>query len=171
MRRRFPLIALMAVLAAGCATLEVYTDHDPAADFSRFKTFDFIGQPRGLDQLMGKRARAEVAMQLNAKGLHRGSGRPDLLVAIVARTRAERQVTTVHYGWGWGYGWWGGLGGSTSYVRNVPIGALVVDLVNARNKQLVWRGVARDYLSRNPKENAAMLHRAVAKMFEEYPPR
>ncbi len=171
MRRGLPVLVLMAVLAASCTTLKVYTDHDPAADFSRFKTFDFIGQPKGLDPLMGKRARAEVALQLKAKGLHRATGRPDLLVAIAARTRSERRVNTVHYGFGWGYGWWGGMGGSTSYVQNVPVGALVVDLVNARNKQLVWRGMANDYLSPSPKENAEMLHRAVAKMFEEYPPR
>lgn len=162
---------LAVLMLAGCTTLKVYTDHDPAADFSRFRTFEFIGQPKGLDPLMAKRARAEVALQLEAKGLHRAAGKPDLLVAIAARTRNQRQVNTVHFGWGYGYGWWGGMGGSTSYVRNVPIGALVVDLVNARNKQLVWRGMAHDYLSPDPKDNAAMLHRAVAKMFEEYPPR
>jgi len=164
-------VLFVAVLAAGCTTLKVYTDHDPGADFSRFKTFDFIGQPKGLDPLMAKRARAEVALQLKAKGLQRATGRADLLVAIVARARTEHQVNTVSYGWGWGYGWWGGMGGSTSYVRNVPIGALVVDLVNARNKQLVWRGTARDYLSPDPQENAGMLHRAVSKMFESYPPK
>jgi len=171
MQRRLLIVTVMAVLAAGCTTLKVYTDHDPAADFKRYRTFDFLGQPKGLDQLMGKRARAEVASQLRAKGLHRATGRPDLLVAIGARTRAERQINTVSFGWGWGYGWWGGMGGSTSYVRDVPIGALVVDLVDGRNKQLVWRGMASDYLSPDPQENAGMLHRAVAKMFEAYPPK
>ena len=170
-RLRMALVLLAAVTMASCATLKVYTDHDPGANFAHFKTFDFLGQPKGLDPLMAKRARAVVAQQLEAKGLHRATGRADLLVAIGARTRTEHQINTIHFGWGWGYGWWGGMGGSTSYVRNVPIGALVVDLVDGRTKQLVWRGIASDYLSPDPKDNAEMLQRAVAKMFADYPPK
>jgi hypothetical protein len=39
-----------------------------------------------------------------------------------------------------------------------------------RVKQLVWRGAGTDTLSDKPETNSAKLNKALAKMFEQYPP-
>lgn len=168
--RRFILTGLMVALAVtGCSTLRVYTDYDHQADFSSYTSFDFLAGGRGMNQLMLRRARRAVADQLRAKGLHRAERGADLLVALRGRKHLERQWTSVHLGYGYRWGRWG-VGSSTTYVRNVPVGALVVDLVDAGTHELVWRGVARDYLSRDPEEAAAEVAHAVAEMFAAYPP-
>ena len=50
---------------------------------------------------------------------------------------------------GWGYRGWGGMGGgmTTATETKIPVGTLVVDLVNPKSKELVWRGTASDQIS------------------------
>lgn len=169
-RRAVALAVVLVSALVGCTTMTVYTDHDHTARFSRYQTFEFLGQPKGLSPLMQKRARAAVHAELVGKGLRRTSGRhADLHVAINARLHVERHVNTVHFGYG--YRWWGGrIGMAHRHVRNVPVGAIVVDLVDAGTNQLVWRGVAEDVISRDPERNAAMLREAISRMFSDYPP-
>jgi len=159
-----------ALVMAGCGTIKVYSDFDPTVDFTRYATFDFIGRPKGLDTFMQQRARSAVLNRLRARGLTRADERPDLLVAIAARTRVYKQINTVNWGWGYVWGWYGGMGGATSYVSDVPVGSLVIDLVDARSNQLVWRGLARVDLSADPQKNARILEDAIAMIFDRYPP-
>ena len=44
------------------------------------------------------------------------------------------------------------------------------DLYDARTKPLVWRGPGTDRLSDKPGGNTTKTNKAVAKMFEQYPP-
>ena len=47
---------------------------------------------------------------------------------------------------------------------------IVVDMWDAEAKELVWRGVASDTISDNPQKNIQKINKAMAKMFERYPP-
>jgi hypothetical protein len=78
------------------------------------------------------------------------------------------------YDTGWAYGWrWRGPRLATSTVEQIPLGTLIVDLVDARAKELVWRSTATDILRPNasPEEKDRALGEAVAKMFAGFPPR
>jgi hypothetical protein len=46
---------------------------------------------------------------------------------------------------------------------------LMVNLYDAKAKQLVWRGVAQGTLSNNGDKNQNLVHKAVEKMFKKYP--
>jgi len=50
------------------------------------------------------------------------------------------------------------------------VGTLVVDLFDAKTKQLVWRGNSSDTLSNNSNKNIQNLDKDVAKMFKQFPP-
>jgi hypothetical protein len=47
----------------------------------------------------------------------------------------------------------------------------VIDLYDAKTKQLIWRGSAEDTLSDNAAKNEKNLDKGVAKMFKVFPPR
>jgi len=47
---------------------------------------------------------------------------------------------------------------------------LVIDLYDAKTKQLIWRGSAQDTVSDKAAKNEKNLDRGVAKMFKEFPP-
>ena len=47
---------------------------------------------------------------------------------------------------------------------------LNVDLCDAPTQQLVWRGTGTDTSSDKPDPHTAKMNKAVAQMFEQYPP-
>ena len=60
------------------------------------------------------------------------------------------------------------MGGITPE-QNV-IGTMIVDLYDAKNKSLVWRGIAQNTLkSNNGNKNSQMVSKAVQKMFKQWP--
>ncbi|MGE5276358.1 MAG: DUF4136 domain-containing protein [Acidobacteriota bacterium] len=106
------------------------------------------------------------------KGLTRSDENPDLWAAVHARLSTQTQVTSDNTGRG--YGWrWGGGGMSTATVQEMPVGALIVDLADARQKEPVWRGTASD--TPNPDKTSGQkekaLAEALAKMFANEPPK
>ena len=50
------------------------------------------------------------------------------------------------------------------------MGTLVVEIADAKNKQLLWRGSATDTISDNSNKNINNLDKAVTKLFKNYPP-
>jgi Domain of unknown function (DUF4136) len=64
----------------------------------------------------------------------------------------------------------GGTGTASTVVNEYQVGMLVVDMFDAKTKNLVFRGTASDELSDNAEKNAKKLDKASAKMFKTFPP-
>jgi hypothetical protein len=55
---------------------------------------------------------------------------------------------------GFGYRGWDGMGGgmTTATQTNIPIGTQIVDLVDPKTKEMVWRGIAQDQVGSNDEQ-------------------
>ncbi len=73
-------------------------------------------------------------------------------------------------GYGYRYGGMGGMGTASTTVSEYTVGTLVVDMFDAKTKNLVFRGTAEDELSDNPEKNAKRLEKASDKLFKDFPP-
>ena len=170
-------LALLAVAIAGltaCSTLQTSTDYKPGTDFAKYKTFAFKDTEDIKNTILVDRIKAAISAQLTAKGLTRSDDNPDLWVVAHPRLSKQTQINTYNTGWGYGYyGWRGGMGTTTSTVEEIPVGTLVVDLVDAKAKEMVWRGTASKTLdeSASPQEREKNLNEAMAKLFEGFPPK
>ena len=72
---------------------------------------------------------------------------------------------------GYGYrGCGGGMGSAPTVVNEYTVGTLVVDMFDAKSKNLVFRGTAEDEISDNPDKNKKRLEKASPKMFKNFPP-
>lgn len=169
------LTAAAAALLAACSTISVDTDYDKTADFSQFQTFDWA-PPAAMriageyNQLTDQRIRAALTDALSAKGIEQAPGNPQLLVAFHTGVRERTEVFNTGWGGGYsGYGYWPGYGHSNIETRNYTEGTLMVDLIDAGEKRLVWRGkavgVVGDYESQESR-----IREAVMEMFKKYPP-
>lgn len=182
-RRRWQgLLVVMTLVSSACATFDVTTDHDPTADFGRFKTFAFAGlvaaEQGGLydNSLMHKRVETAVVRELTGKGLQHveADQRPDLSVYYWIGVKETQRITGggpvagVHgwrgYGWGAGYG-----GGITTY--EYQKGTLILDLVEPAKKELVWRATIVGVLEDTVGKNIDLGNRAITRAFQDYPPR
>lgn len=121
------------------------------------------------DPLWQNRITDAVDKNLQSKGWHRVENDGDVALTAVGSARNEREYQTFYDGMG---GWrWGGFGETTTQQINYPVGALVLDMYDAHNKQLIWRGVASQSLSDKPEKNEQKLDKAVNKMLDHFPPK
>jgi hypothetical protein len=136
---------LAALLVAGCASTGGIpvggASYQDSVDFSRFQTFDFLPVPAGAARIAATLDYFEVegvlARDLGGIGLARQmGGRPDVLVNYF---QGGRQVDLA----AWGYGT---AGNPVIAVIDVPATCLVVDVIDASRRILVWRGIATDAL-------------------------
>jgi hypothetical protein len=175
MKTRKTLLALLIVTAAACSTLQVTSDWDHTVDFAKYRTFDLREGTKISDSLIEQRIERGIVSQLEAKGLRRAENNPDLLVYTHVRISNQRQIDYNTFGYGGWYGWggWrtGGWGTTTATVRDIPVGTLIVDLVDARKKALVWRGTATDTISSDPNARSQeKVDNALTKVFATFPP-
>src|SRR4051812_17429335 len=160
-------LAVVSLLIAPVVLLaqKVTTDSDPKAPFASYRTYAWTAGTPASNPLAEARIHAAVDQQLALKGLTKADS-PDLVVATAVARQEQRELVANGFGGGFMFG--GGL--ATATVQTYVNGTLVVDLYDAHSKQLVWRGTGADTLSDKSQKNTDKANKALAKMFERYPP-
>jgi hypothetical protein len=167
--RAFVLVA--AVSSLGCSTLQVGSDFDPRTDFSSYKTFDFKEGSKPKNAQARRSVEYAIQTALEGRGLKGvdSGGSLDIFVHFVLDTEIRYETygygTVGWYGWGWG-------GATVTTARAIPVGTLLIDLVDSRSKALVWRGLVKDEISMtlNPEEREKKAIGIAKQLFENFPP-
>lgn len=180
MKRSMLFLSCIAVfyIIVGCGpSIRTGYDYDVEKDFSVFKTYDFLTQPENtqMSELVLKRVKQAIQRELAPKGLVQTSENPDLLIAIHTQVRSKVNVTTYGYYYApytvyWGsYGYYGNYGLD---VREYRKGTLLLDFVDARSKQMIWRGAAEGVLPEIPRyeQIEKLVNSAVKSVMKYYPP-
>jgi hypothetical protein len=162
-------VATLCLLSTIALAENVYADYNHAIDFSKFKTYAW-GQgpnPNAIqDSILLQTAQNDVNSQLQSKGLQmvQESQNPDIVVVMSSGLRQQ----TSYNAWGTG-GWrWGG-GMASVTPETSDVGTLVVDIYDAKGKQMIWRGISQDTLSTKGSKNEKEMNKAIEKMFKQYP--
>lgn len=176
MRRKKTGLVLSALLlsmfaAMASYAIDVKTDYDRGANFSQYKTYSWE-KVKTKDALLVDRIESAVNAALTAKGWTQVESGGDVSIVAMEINRSQQTLNTFYDGFGGGWRWrgFGGLGESTTTVDTYRVGTLVVDLFDAKTKNLVWRGAASDTLSNNSEKNIKNLNKGVQKMFQHFPP-
>jgi hypothetical protein len=145
--------------------MDVQTEHLPSVDFSAYRTYRWEpgkilvpGQPLGID----RRVVQTIDRALAAKGLKKQTGATDLVVTYFIGVE-EALYTSTRQAWNFGLG--SGARGIT-YER----GRLIVWMLDPRLGRDVWRGEAIAPLEQDEGKPGEQLERAVAAIFEDFPP-
>jgi Domain of unknown function (DUF4136) len=163
---KMPLYACvaLAVIPGFLWAQKVTTDSDPSAPFATYRTYAWTPGTPSLISLTEQRIHSAVDAQLQQKGLMETENNPSLYVASFVLTREEPQIVANGFG-PWGFGGFG-----TAAVETYVQGTLIVDMYDASTKKMVWRGVATGTASDKPSKNTSKIDKALAKMFQRYPP-
>ena len=164
---------LLLFVFTSCSTVRVATDYDKEANFNQYNSFAFY-KP-GIDKaqisdLDKKRILRAIEENLNAKGIVK-SENPALLVSIFTKEKERVDVYNNNFGYGWGWNpyWYGGY--NTSSVSRTPEGTLFIDLIDAKNNNLVWQGMgSADLVTHNMEKKEERIREIVMKVLAEYPP-
>ena len=172
--RNTAVCTVFSLIIMGAAFAQhVKTDFDHQANFSRYKTYSWQ-EIKPANSLWDARIKNAVDAQLAAKGWTQVASGGDVAVVAIKATQTQRSLQTFYDGFGGGWGWrrfgGGGFGESTTTEQDYKEGTLVVDLYDAKTKQLIWRGSVEDTLSSKAEKNEKKLDKGVAKMFKKFPP-
>jgi hypothetical protein len=178
--KRLLLAGCALAVLAGCSSVSVTRDYDPATDFSPLKTYAWkhaeqpkTGNARIDNDLIDQRVREAVDASLAAKGFVPGSREDaDFLVAYFIDYKQRIGGSSVSFGVGTGgMGRYGGVGYNTT-VSDYDEGLLTIDIIDPGKDKTIWRGVGRraTYESSNPDKVTKIINNAVSRILTKFPP-
>lgn len=174
--RRLSLIALALALVAGCAA-PVRFEYN-SAPYAQWHSYTWLA-PRAqpvrnpvVDSgILATRVQQAVAGVLGGEGYTQvpDPSQADFLVTyLTTLQKQERSNPTV----GFSYGWWGNPWGATVVSQpsyQVQQADLIIDIIDARTNQLVWRGWMTSSLSQSNYSQQAV-DAAVKRILSKFPP-
>lgn len=181
---RWSTIAVILMLAACAGGPQVRVDADPAVELTSYRTFGFF-EPLATDQagystLLTARLKDVTRREMEARGYVFEASAPQLRinfnVNVVEKTEL-RSSPSMSVGYGY-YDYRSGLYGAwMGYpydleTTNYRQGTLIIDLVDADRRALVWQGVAEGRISRKAMDDpAAVVNVAVSQIMARLPAR
>jgi len=182
MYKRLGMLAMALLLApAVAAAQKVSYDYEKSADFKSFKTYAFKEGTKVGQELIDARIMAAIDTEMAAKGFTKADSNPDVFVVYHVAFDKQKDISTFSsgygggygpYGWGWGGAGWAG-GTTTTQVRDILVGTLVIDMADAKKNQLAWRGMGVKEVDTQakPEKRDKSINNAVKKIFKNYPPK
>jgi hypothetical protein len=178
--RAIPVLGLLFVaLTALPASAKTSVDFNPNFDFTKYKTFCYIGGVEHLTMmqvnpnLLRDTVHEAVARELTQRGLRevRRDENPDLAVRYLAESNSQLNYAgDDDYG---GYDkftvdWW-----STSYTlwytTTTREGSLMIDLIDAKRRDLAWRLYMQQKIL-NVDKLPEKIQKEIAEGFKSFPP-
>jgi len=166
MTRLAALVALGAFIASPAHAQKPQIQWDKNYDFSNVKSF--MWQPPSAPSLadenpfMHKFIEESIETELQNVGFTKVTENPDVYVTYHGSVNTEVQLQSSSFGFSvgsYGMGPWGGMSGvaagpthTTTREVQTKKGTLVVDIVDAKEKQLVWRGTSSGILISDSQE-------------------
>lgn len=182
----FASVAGMLLLSACASGPTIQSDYDHTVDFSQYKTFGFFSpmsiEGENYSTLFGQQFRESIGREMRARG-YVLSDNPDLGINVSARLQQKTQVTQTtdpmmmggYYGYRRGYydPWMAYGYGTSTHVSQYNEGTINVDVVDMRQKRMVWEGVGigRVKEGRSNAEVRKAIDEGVTELFKGYPAR
>jgi hypothetical protein len=144
MKRMLVTGVVFLALSAVAIAVDTKRDYDHSVDFSKFRTFAWKAanpESNGVvtNSLVLSRIHDAVSEGLRSKGIVENRTNPDLFV--VTHVGAENQQDIDYWPSVGGWRHWGWMGPDVIVQRYVE-GTIVLDMVDAKTNQLVWRSVS-----------------------------
>lgn len=158
---------------------KIHVTYDKSLNFSGFKTYAWAPRSAVAHPMLAADIVGAIEDELAARGLRKVDSKPDLIVQVYGSIDSDSTFYSndpLYMGTGGvppfdpsmtGPAFVGDWGNSTVTIHK---GDLVVDLIQASAKKLVWRGMAMQNISsQNPEKLMSEVNNAISKMFKDYP--
>ncbi|MFL5815104.1 MAG: DUF4136 domain-containing protein [Bdellovibrionia bacterium] len=160
----------------GCSSTEVHTEKAANADLAQYQRFAWAPphqqeQSNGLsgrkDTILDQKIKTAVDQDLSQKGYVQNPENADIHLAYSLRTRDQLQVQPGYMG-PYGSSWSDGMGYDTASIQKE--GSLVLDFIDAKTGNLLWRGVAVTDI-KDTGVTQKQVQESVDKIMEKFPSR
>lgn len=166
----------MILLIAGCSNeIRVKTDYDREVNLKLYKSYAWLpvkeieskNNPLVYNELTDKRIKKAVDLQFEPKGISFNAENPDLRVHYHIIVDNKSAVRLSSYGYFYSPYWTRNQADVYQYRE----GTLIIDLMDAKNNNLIWRGWATEVMDTYEVElTEKEINNAVYKILKEFPP-
>jgi hypothetical protein len=188
MKLHVKIISVLFVMAvSGCTKMEISSDYDPSVNFTAYATYQWISNTQEYQgtahikkEVFESRLFPIVEKELSTKKYTIDTtGKPDLLLRYHLTVKREVTVsdlrdtyypaTSESQSMRGQLVSRGGPGASNSFDK----GTLILDFVDPKSKELVWRGTAaaKVHLYESDEEKKKTIAKAVKLIFQQFPPK
>lgn len=168
----------IAMLNQGCSPItKVYSEEEPGVNFYKYRTYKWLDTkyikkgnsgPEWLNERVENKIRSSVETQMGRYGFKPCDDKPDLMLHF--HVVIKNEVFYIQ-------DWWcdeetGADFGRCHRLRpvNYQEGTLIIDLIDAKTGNQVWRGAAAGVLENlTPEKADARIEEAVRMIFEKFP--
>lgn len=180
-RRSLAASGVMLVALSACASIDVRTVASPDANLGALRTFNVMPNPTPrapstrptsdpmlVNSTSNRALRADLVKGFEDRG-YVVSDSPDFAVAYYACTKEKLDVTYWDYGYPYYPYWWGGWGPYDTTVSEYTQGTVIVDVIDPRTKELLWRGQGVSTVSDDEKQYEQDLWKTVTAILDKFP--
>jgi hypothetical protein len=178
-------IAVLLVTSGLCATAaaeKIHVHYDKSIDFAKYKTYGWAPVGAVAHPMLALDIVGAVDQEMASRGLTKVPSNPDLLVQMYGAVDTEVSMTSNNPIYNATGGippfdpsmtspgnslYWDGYYGNSTVV--VHPGTLVIDIIDAKAKKLIWRGVGSEAISNNPDKLMNEANDTITKLFKDYP--
>jgi len=187
--------ALSAVVACAPA-ISVRTALSPDVSLTGLHTFRVLPTPKPkiagavastndpmlVNSISNRALRTDLTQEFSGLGYMASDSNPDFCVAYYASTNQKLDLTYWDYGYALRPHWWGGWGrrwgrgwGGDWGIQNSPMvtqyteGTVIVDVIDPKTKDLLWRGQGVAAVSDNEQEYEQELKQTVEAIVDKFP--
>ena len=173
------LVGLFILLISCKPTFKIQSENVRNNDFSRFNSYKFFNPDNmpasnfSFSDLNKKRIYDAVAEEMNRRG-YVSIQDADLIIKIQGGTSQEIEERQPTYYYPYNYGYYG----NPYYWSRDPwmyddisrkTTMIIIDVLDAENKQLLWQGTGYGVLSDKPEMVEVNLRKAIADIFSQFP--
>jgi len=174
-------IVMLTLLSTSCSSVKIVTDVDKTVDFTKFKTYSFLGWEKNSDKTLSefdkKRIKDSFRTELKARGLNHVEENGDMEISlfIVVDQKTSTTAYTDYYSTGyrgyrryrggWGYGYAETTYSETDYLE----GTLVMDVYDGESKEQIWQGVAKSTVTENPEKRQKTIPKNIGALMHKFP--
>jgi len=162
--RRLVLVLIFSICVTSCSSVTIDDYFFKTADLTSYKTFDWLSRPHAMLIVKEGRGQTEkllkesVNKQLTARGLSQKADSPDLLISYLVGAELTNTDDFSDK-----------VGERTA--QQYSEGAILLDFLDAKTRELLWRVAAFGIEDRNPtpERNKEIIEKTVERMFKNFP--
>ena len=159
MTRLLMAAGLALLVGSGSALASTQSDYTKSFPLQTLKTYAFKDQrrisrdPLANNAIWAGNVKDAIRRDLGQQGMVEATtGTPDFFIAFYLGLRDRYDMSYIDYGMpvfrrGYRYGWWGWPRGYDAWAIPYTQSTVIVDVIDARTNQLVWRGHDVDTLN------------------------
>jgi len=176
------LLLATSVLSMPAAAEKIRVHYDKSIDFAKYKTYGWAPVGAVAHPMLALDIVGAVDQEMAARGLTKVASNPNLLVQMYGAVDSEVSMTSNNPIYNATGGippfdpsmtspgnslYWDGYYGNSTVV--VHPGELIIDIIDAKAKKLIWRGMGSEAISNNPDKLMNEANDTVSKLFKDYP--